>query len=425
MIPFKIKPFWIILLLAQNTFAAETLQEIFTVAISNNQRILEAKKNTQASKQQVFAAQGQRLPQINVRGGYTQLSNTPSAQTTVGGQPAQFAMSQAGSANAQAIISMPVFTSWRITHDIEAAEASNRATAQNEITTELMIKQQVSQAFINIFRSQKALEVAQTHVTSLKAHAQDVQNLYQQGMVARNDLLASEVSLSHAEQTVLQIENRLNIAQARFNQLLNRELTETVDLAEEFPTIQQGDFSELKIEALAKRPELVALAEQIHVFKEQAASINASLLPQVNINGGYQYTQNRYQTYQGMWTANATVNWTIYNGSTSHRSDALMHQANALSAQRNDLINVITLQVRQAWLDLKEAQKRVQITAKAIDQADENLKVSNQRYQQGLAAHTEVLDAEDLRTQAYDNFNNARYDVAMANLNLRRALGTL
>jgi len=425
MMPFKIKPLWLILLLAQNTFAAETLEEVFAVALTHNQRIVAAKTNTLAFEQQVFAAQGQRLPQVNLKGGYTQLSDTPSAETEVGGQPAQFPMAQAGSGNAQAIISMPLFTSGRISHDIEAAEANQRATEHNEISTALTIKLQVAQAFITIFRTQKALQVAQSHVTSLKAHAKDVHNLYQQGMVARNDLLAAEVSLSNAQQTVLHVENRLNIAQAHFNQLLNRDLTANVDLIEAFPIIQQGDFSTLKTEALRKRPELDALAEQIKAIEQQAASVNASLWPQVKVNGGYQYTENRYQTYEGMWMANASVDWKIYDGSTKHRSGALMHQANAINAQRNDVINAITLQVRQAWLDLQEAQKRVQITAKAVGQADENLKVSTERYQQGLAAHTEVLDAESLRIQTYDNANNARYDVAMANLQLRRALGTL
>jgi len=65
------------------------------------------------------------------------------------------------------------------------------------------------------------------------------------------------------------------------------------------------------------------------------------------------------------------------------------------------------------------------VTQKATGQADENLKVSNERYQQGLAAHIEVLNAEDLRIRTYNNFNNARYDAVMANLNLRRALGIL
>ncbi len=421
----KIKPLWFAIFLTQNSFAAESLTDVFAIAMRQNQQLMAAKMNTRASTQQVLAAKGQHLPQISIQGGYTQLSNTPAAKTTVAGNPAQFPMAQAGSANAQALISLPIFTSWRISHDIASAKANKQAITQHEITTALAIKLQVAQAFIAIFRIQKSLDVAQTHVTSLESHTKDVNNLYKQDMVARNDLLAADVSLKNAEQTVLQIENRLNIAKAHFNQLLNRDLTTDVDLREEFPQIQQGNFATLKAQALIKRPELSALTAQIEVLNEQSASIKAQLLPQININGGYQYTQNRYQVYEGMWMASANVQWTPYDGSTRHRSHALVQQANALMAQRNDVSNQIALQVRQAWLDLQEAQKRLSITEQSINQANENLKVSNERYQQGVTAHTEVLDAETLRIQAYDNFNNARYDVVMANLSLRRALGTL
>jgi len=411
--------------ITQQSVAAETLEQAFSAAVLNNQTIFAAKLNSLVAEQQTSAARGQRLPRVNLQGGYQQLSETPSAKTVVGGQEAEFEMSQAGSANAQAIVSLPVFTSGRISHSIEAAEANALASQYNESTLILNIKLKVANAFIAIFRAQKALEVAQSHVKILKAHTNDVNNLYQQGMVARNDSLAVEVELSNAQQGVLQQENSLQIAQAGFNQLLNRDLTAEVDLQEYLPTLLQGDFSALSEQALIKRTELYALTEQRRALEQQSASVIANLWPQVSVSGGYQYQQNQYQTYEGMWQASAMVQWQVYDGSTSHRSDALISQARAVDLQRQDLIAMITLQVRQAWLATQETQKRIAVTQKAISQAEENLKVNSERYQQGVATHTEVLDAEDLRIRSYDNFNNARYDAVMAQLNLRRAVGVL
>ena len=415
----------IVLIFSKQGIAAETLQQAFAEALNQNQRILAAKSNSIASEQQLFAAQGQRLPQLNVSTGYTQLSETPAIQTEVNGNPAAFAANQAGSANAQVIVSVPVFTSGRISHSIEAAEAAKVAMQHNEVTTALNIKLQVANAFIAIFRAQKGLLVAQSHVNSLNSHVNDVTNLYQQGMVARNDVLASQVELSHAKQDVISKNNQLNIAKARFNQLLNRDLSTEVNLVEQFPETLRGTLAELSQQALSQRPELSTLALQAHSLEQRAESENASLWPQVNINGGYQYQQNRYQVHEGMWMANATLNWKIYDGSTRHRSKAMSQQAMALQSQRNDLISQIQLQVRQSWLDVQETLKRTEVAKSAIAQADENLKVSTERYQQGLASHTEVLNAEDLRVTTHNNFNNALYDSVLAKLNLRRALGTL
>jgi outer membrane protein TolC len=83
--------------------------------------------------------------------------------------PLLFPISSAGSANAQAIISLPVFTSGRISHSIEAAEAAALASQYDETTTILNIKLQVAHAFIAIFRAEKALQDAQSHVLSLKS----------------------------------------------------------------------------------------------------------------------------------------------------------------------------------------------------------------------------------------------------------------
>lgn len=405
----------------KQVLAAETLEQVFAEALKKNQLILAAKADTEASEQQLSAAEGQYMPRLNVRSGYTQLSESPSAKTSFG----SFAVSQAGSAQAEAIVSVPVFTSGRIEHNIDAAEAINLATQHNEVSTKLDIKRKVAEAFVTILRMQQKLIVEQSHVVKLKAHAKDAKNLYQQGVIARNDLLAADVELSNAEQQVIQADNQLNIAKARLNQLLNRNLTAKVELLEEFPEVGSGDLSTLYQQALKQRPELNVLAEQIRALEAQALSEKSNLLPQINVNAGYQYQENQYQQFEGMWMANVTLNWTLFDGSTSHLSKVKKHQALALKYQRDDLINAIYLQIHQAWLTIQETQKRIKVAKQTIAHADENLRVSSERYQNGLSSHTEVLDAEDLRITANHNFHNARYDAVMAKLNLRYALGIL
>ncbi|MGZ4968486.1 MAG: TolC family protein [Methylobacter sp.] len=404
---------------------AETLEDAWSSAINNNHQIKSAKADTSASEQQLHSVQGQRLPDINVSSGYTQFSETPAAKTQIDGQTAQFNTNQAGSVKAQAIASVPIFTSGRIGHNIDAAEASLQAVQANEITSVLNIKMQVAEAYIEVLRMDSALQVAQSHVDTLELHMKDVTNLFDQGIVARNDSLAANVELANARQLVVQANNRLDIAKARYNRLLDRNLGDDVKLAHQFPETPQGTLNDLSGNALKQRPELVTLSQQIESLDQQAKSVKAGLLPQVAVNGGYQYQENRYQAFEGMWMANVGMDWKLFDGSSGHRSDAMTRQAIALKEQRDDLAGMIGLQVRQAWLDIQETQKRIAVTRQAIAQADENLKVTTDRYQQGLSTNTDVLKAEDLRTTTHDNFNNATYDAALAALHLRRAVGVL
>ena len=405
--------------------SAETLEDAWGSAIENNHRIKSAKADTSASEQQLHSAEGLRLPELNVNSGYTQYSETPAAKTQIEGHPAQFSTAQAGSVKAQAIASVPIFTSGRISHSIDAAEASLQAVQSNEITSVLNVKMQVAEAYVTVLRVESALQVAQSHVDTLGLHMKDVNNLFDQGMVARNDVLAANVELVNAQQLVVQVSNQLDIARARYNQLLDRNLADEVKLAHQFPETPQGTLNELSSNAIKQRPELVALAQQIESLEQQAQSVKASLLPQVGVNGGYQYQENRYQAFEGMWMANVGVEWKLFDGSSGHRSDAMTRQALSLKEQRDDLTSTIGLQVRQAWLDIQETQKRMAVTQQAIEQSDENMKVTTDRYQQGLSTNIEVLKAEDLRITSHDNFNNASYDAALATLRLRRALGVL
>ncbi|MEQ1527958.1 MAG: TolC family protein [Methylococcales bacterium] len=404
---------------------AESLEQAWEIAIDKNHQIKAAQADTSASEQQLYSAQGQRLPELNVGSGYTQYSETPAAKANFGGATGQFNTSQAGSVKAQAIASVPLFTSGRISHSINAAESALQAAQHNENSSVLTIKMQVAEAYVAVLRLASALQVAHDHVDSLTSHHKDVKNLFELGVVPKNDLLAAQVELANANQLVLQAGNQLDIAKSHYNQLLDRDLAEAVQLTEQFPEQPTGTLAELTNSSISQRPELMVFAQQIAALGQQAQSVKAGTLPQVSINGGYQYQENRYQAFQGLWMVNVGMQWKLFDGSTRHNSDALNRQAMAIKELRDDLTSAITLQVRQAWLSIQEAQQRIEVNQQAISQADENMKMTTDRYKQGLSINTDVLKAEELRSKTHDNFNNASYDLALARLQLRRAVGVL
>ena len=120
------------------------------------------------------------------------------------------------------------------------------------------------------------------------------------------------------------------------------------------------------------------------------------------------------------------LKWELFNGgSTSHQSAAIARKADALLEIRVDLETKVALEVRQAWLKLHESRERTSVTEQAVVQAEENLRVSKNLYKAGMVTHTEVLDAERLRTMISSNHNNAIYDTAIAGMRLRRSVGEL
>jgi outer membrane protein TolC len=161
-------------------------------------------------------------------------------------------------------------------------------------------------------------------------------------------------------------------------------------------------------------------------LRENSTAVRAQSRPQLALTGGYMYLENAFLDAEEFWMAGVSFRWNLFNaGRNRDRAAALERQALAVSHMRSDLASSIALQVRRAWSDRQEAEARTRVAEAAVDQAIENLRVVQNRYEAGSSANIEVLDAETLRQQALNNRDNARYGLALAKLRLARAVGAL
>jgi outer membrane protein TolC len=120
------------------------------------------------------------------------------------------------------------------------------------------------------------------------------------------------------------------------------------------------------------------------------------------------------------------VQWAVFDGGQARkRAASLERSRRATEQQRADVESLIALQVRQSWLDVEETRQRIHVTADAVDQAEENLRIARERYGAGLGTQTQLLEAESLRVQALTNRDNAVLDAGLAKLRLARAVGSL
>lgn len=414
---------WLVATCMMSTHAsAETLQQAWDVALEVDHSLKAVQENTAAAAQQFEAAKSARLPGVSLEAGYTALDNAPASRANFG----EFPVGEKNSLSYKATATLPLYTSGRISRGIDAADATFKASRTQESGKTLDVKLTVAEAFVGVLRADRGLDVANSHVASLRAHTQDVENMYEQGMVSRNDLLAAQVALADAEQEAIKAKNALDLAKSAYNRLLGRPLHQEVVLDDLQPEPFDESMETLTERALRQRHELLALQDQIRALRYQADSIRAETGPQIALSGGYGFQENQYQVHEGQWSVNLGVQWKVFDGGViGHKASATERQAAALQEQYDDLQTNVALQVRQYWLDVQETRKRIQVTEKAIAQAEENLKVNRDRYENGLSTNTEVLDAETLRTRSQNNHANATYDAVLATLRLKRAVGEL
>ncbi len=409
---------------------AETLEEAWSVALSSDKSLQSVRSRTLAAQATVSAAKARRLPSIEVDAAFTQLDDTPGLDLSALGLTLPDAVDHDNFLAASAQLNLPLYTGGQISKGIDAASAALEANRDQETAAVQNLKLAVANNFVLVLRASHAVNVANANVESLQGHAKDVQNLFNKGLVPQNDLLAVQVSLANAQQQALQTSNGLDIAKAAYNRQLGRALDAEVVLDEVMPPVDPlarvDDLDQLTATALDTRSELSALINQSSALSYQGQAERASMRPMVGLNATYRYLENDALDDENLASVALGVSWALYDGGlATHRATALEQQAQAARELNEDLDSGIRLQVRSAWLSINEAQRRMVVAEKAVTQAEQNLKVARDRYQNGIGTNTEVLDAEALRSVSHLNNNDARYDAALARLNLARSLGVL
>lgn len=221
---------------------------------------------------------------------------------------------------------------------------------------------------------------------------------------------------------------QFDLAKAAYNNLLMRPLEADVALEETQAVNDLSDASldDLTLMALENRKELHTYENSITALGHKKKVIQGGKLPQVGIIGGYLYQEDDYLENEGNWMVGVQVKMNLFDGrEKTYKEQAVSRQVRALHSKLSELRALISLQVRQAWLDKIETGKRIRVTEEATALAEENLKVVRDRYVNGFTSHTEVLDAETLRVNSQTNAANAFYDWILARFCLKYSLGRL
>lgn len=407
----------------------ETLHQAWASALAANQ-LLEAKRWSVSSAQHgLKAAEADRWPNVSLDGSYTVRDHEPAFRFDFPGLPLwtdRFPYAQDESFAFRAKLDLPLYTSGRIQDGIAAADAEVCSSELEVEEAALDLKLQVAQEYVRVLRWQREVELAQSTVRSLESHLRDVQLLFKHEQVPVNDLLAAQLAFRDAQQASIQARSQLDSSRAAYNRRLGRPLDYPVRIDELKLEPVTQEVEALTAQALRRRASVARLRAQARALDHRAGSVVAASRPQVVLRGEYTFEENRFRSPEGIAGVGVGVSWNVLDGGKrGHEAAALRDEAEAFRRRQADLESMIALEVRQAWLHVQETRRRLDVTAEGIQQAEENLRVVRNRYASGVGIHTEVLDAETLRTQAYRNHHNATYQAVLAVLRLRHATGEL
>ena len=309
---------------------------------------------------------------------------------------------------------------YRASQEILVNKKLDTARVQNVIALDFTL------AFFDFLEAEKMVELGRKEVERLEAHLRDARNLYASGAITRNDLLQAEVRLSDGRQKLLNASNGRDLQASRVNYLLLRPLNATLRVLDPEFQVREAPFTveEAWSLALQQRPEIQIVDGSLKALKLEETARKADYYPRVFAKGAFDYTQNQYMVHEDNWSLIFGLSLNLFaGGSTQAQVAKNSYQQSQTLQQRAKLFDDIRLEVKRYLLDLQNARERIRVNQGAADQAQENLRINNVRYEGGVGTATEVLDAVTLLTTSETNYVRSIYDFRRAEAAAYYAVG--
>lgn len=296
-----------------------------------------------------------------------------------------------------------------------------RETAQRNVSF------QVTEAYFRLMQAERIADVAGKSVEQVTAQVSRARTFFERGVVARNDVLRAELGLAAAQQRLIQAKGNVTLARSRLVTLLGRPdgLTiETVDDGRDPAAVAVPDPADAEARALQTRVEL----QEIRARTEQATTgvsmAKSKMLPQLNVVGNYTHSEGQAFAPKDAAFVGATLSWDVWEGGGSYYGigEAKARLAQARSARRK-AEDMIRLDVRSAFVGVTTAAEALAVAKRAVEQAEENFRIEQKRYESASNTSFDVLDAETQLTSARGQQQAAIYDYVIAHSNLTRAMG--
>ncbi|WP_143884579.1 TolC family protein [Chryseobacterium binzhouense] len=406
-----------------------SLDEAVQLGIMNSKSLkIDAAKIEEATAD-LLEAKNRQLPELKVSGSYMYLPLKPTIDLKIPGVSTEGGPEVHQVAFSSANLSVPLYSGGRIKYGIQSAKYLVEASKLNTENDKIAIAYNIAQAYNNLFKANQAIKVLEENLTASQKRDETFLKLENNGVIARNDRLKANLQTSNIELQLLEAKNNYNIANINMDLLLG--LPETTELKVDENYIDE--ISDLKpvnyylTEAQQNRKDLQALDQQKKAAELGTKVAKAENLPSIALTGGYVAAD-----IPKFFTVYNAVNFGVgisYNLSNIWKKNSSLQQSMAREMQlsaTNDLLNDnIKLEVNKEYQNSDYSRKRIAVFEKSAEQANENYRITKNKYDNGLATMTELLDADAAQISANVGVINAKADAALAYRKLLQTTGTL
>ena len=419
---------WLVFAVAAQASEPWTLERALDYALAHNPDARLAQQRIAAAQAGLEQADATFWPQVQVQSSYTRTDNPMMVFGDILAQraynyssPPNFNnLPDVDDLNARGIVTLPLYAGGQNVANRRAALADAAAARQDSAAIRNELGFEVSRAFYTVLKTREFILAAQAAVNAFSTNLDVAQNRLAGGTLLKSDVLDLEVRLAQSREDLARARSANTLAQRALRNLLGIE-DGAFTVADSAPNVRApglGDFSH--------RPELAAAHERERAAQAQAQlrGAKSGYLPRVSAFGSLDYDYGWVTQGDGKsYSAGLMAQWNLWDG-FSTRAKTRKAEASLASAREQDrkLRLALEFEVEQARLNLDTANERLAVTGKSVEQAEESASLTRNRFAQGLALSTQLIDSETALVAARVRRAEAESDRCIAIAALRKAL---
>ena len=326
-------------------------------------------------------------------------------------------------------VSLPIYTGGKIRYGIESSKFLEKAAMLDAESDKDEVIQNTIEAFANLFKAKTAVRLVQENLNEAQLRTKELTNMEKNGLLARNDLLKSQLRESNMEYNLSDAENSWQLANVNMNLMLGLPTTtelilDTANLVKKEDNRVLDDFLNA---ARVNRKDIAAVDLRKKAAESGVKSAKGDLYPSLALTGGYIGLDiPDFLSIPAAMNVGVGVSYNIgslwKNKAKVQQAEARVKQLTFTEAMMDDNMQ---LELNKSYLSLMTNRKQIQVSAKAVEQAEENYRIVKNKFDNSLATTTDLLDADIAQLQARLSYTLSRADAFVAYHKLLQAAGLL
>lgn len=394
-----------------------SLEQVKSMALENNKKLKKAQSNINAAKATNEAAKAAVKPTLDASVFGLYLSDPFKALLPEYSANGSVALTQVVYAGSK------IQTAKKMTGSVVDLQSAQKNLTEDEVL--LSVETNYWQA-VNL---KEKVILAERYLKLLGELKKDLQNSFNAGLIYKNDLLKVEVQENEAVLNLTKAKDGLTITKLALGQITGLRIEE-YDVAGNFTDDLQLVKKADVVSAVNNRPEIDALSKAVEVNEYQTKLLEGDQKPTIALsaNGLASYGKkinfsdgsDDMQAFVGLVTVSIPIlDW----GARKQKVKGQHFETEARKFELEETKELLGIEVQNSWLMLNQAVTQIDLTKKSLQQAEENLRLNQDRFDAGTVLGEDVLEAQVLWQKAYADVIDAKAGYKISEAKYKKAIG--